>query len=230
MTTDRVQQAKDLLIQQYREAPDFNAFLEAFTARLQEVEVADDDLLNKRGIDNAVGENLNVIGRIVVLDRPFTDPNPEEIFTFDNPSEIGGPFTDVAGTQIGGYWIGLDPIENQKFSDAQYRFILRAKIIYNTSDATIPDMHKYIGFVFDAETSIINRIGAIEISVTRPIGRQERIILDRTFPLPAGVRLAYISYSSEDNPFGFAGDERNGGFGDSTDPDVGGGFVTLVID
>lgn len=227
---DRVAQARDLLIQQYKETLKLTSLVDAFTSKMNELEVVNDDLLNDRGIDTAQGFNLDVIGKIVVLDRPYTDPDPEEIFTYDNPEEIGGGFTDEGNTEIGGYFIGLSPVQNQKFSDSQYRFTLRAKIIYNTSNATIEDMHTYGSFVFDREVSIVNRVGAVDLTVSRPIGRQERIILDQTFPLPAGVRLGYLATAPSNGAFGFAGDDRNGGFGDFNDPAVGGRFASLVID
>lgn len=227
---DRVAQAKGLLIQQYKESPNLNGFVGAFATQMQGIEVQHDNLLNKRSLDTAEGVNLDVIGKIVVLDRPFTDPDPEDIFTFDNPSSIGKGYTDQINSQVGGYWIGLDPIDNQKYNDTLYRFVLRAKIIYNTTKATLKDMHAYAAFVFGVESQIFERTGAVDVNIARPIGKQERQIINATFPRAAGVRLGILSFSTEPGAFGFAGDPRNGGFGDLNDAGVGGVFSSLVID
>lgn len=227
---DRVQQVRDLLIEQYKDKPNVTGFIDSFSTELQTVDDETNNLLNNRSLTTAVGANLDVIGKIVVLDRPFTDPDPDEVFTFDNPSSAGAGYADEENSVQGGYWIGLDPIDNQQYSDTAYRFILRAKIIYNTTTATIEDMHKYASFVFDAESQVNERVGVIDLHIARPIGRQEQQILQETFPLPAGVRLGDISYSIEDGAFGFTGDDRNGGFGDLDDAGVGGVFSVVIVD
>lgn len=228
--TDRVQQAKDLLIEQYKNSPNLNGLISAHTEQMQAIDTENENLLNKRGLDTAEGENLNNIGRIVVLDRPFTDPDPEEVFTFENPSDIGGGYTDENGVTQGGYYIGLDPIDNQQYSDRLYRLILRAKIIFNTTDATLQQMYDFSQFVFGVESVILERVGAIDVNIARPIGRQEKEILRATFPLPAGVRLGTLSTSTQENAFGFAGNASNGGFSSLAAPSEGGVFSSLVID
>jgi hypothetical protein len=227
---DRVKQAKDLLIEQYKDAANLNGVVESGTIQIQSIDNQFLKLLNERGLDTAVGVNLDIIGKIVVLDRPFTDPDPEDIFTFENPADIGGGFTDEIQSQQGGYYIGLDPIDNQQYNDSLYRFILKAKIIFNTTNATLKDMHEYAAFVFNVESSITERVGAIDLNIARPIGKQERQILEQTFPLAAGIRLGSISFSTMPGAFGFEGDDRNKGFGDLTDSDVGGELSSLVID
>jgi len=227
---NRVEQAENLLIEQYKSSPNLKSFVQSHSIELQGVEDENLNLLNKRGIDSAEGVNLDVIGKIVVLERPFTDPDPEFIFTFDNPSEVGLGYTNVQKSLQGGYFIGLDPIDNQRYPDSIYRYTLKAKVIYNTTNASLADMHKYAKFVFDAEALIFERPGVIDINISRPIGKQERGILEATFPRPAGVRIGSLSYSTEDGAFGFTGDPRNGGFGNLNDPSVGGVFSSLIID
>lgn len=227
---DRIKQANDLLIQQYKESPNLVAFIGAHTAQLQHVDDTNYRLLNERSLDTAIGKQLDIIGKIVVLDRPFTDPDPEEVFTFFNDDEIGGGYTDVQNSVQGGYWIGLDPIDNQKYSDSLYRFILRSKIIFNNTKATLGEMYDYAQFVFGVEAVILENVGVIDVNIARPIGRQERQILEATFPLAAGVRLGSLSFSIEEGAFGFTGNSLNGGFGDLDDETVGGVFSSLVID
>jgi len=233
--TNRVEQAQELLIEQYKDSPNLVATIDAFSVQLQDVEETNQKLLYERSLDTAIGEQLDVIGRIVVLDRPLNDPDPEEVFTFENPSDIGGGYTDELNTVQGGYWIGLDSIGNELYSDELYRLTLRAKIIYNTTTATLQDMYNYTQFVFGVESVIsegviAERIGVIDLNISRRIGKQEKAIIDATFPLAAGVRLGDISYSTEEGAFGFTGNSKNGGFGDLNDPEVGGVFSSLYVD
>jgi hypothetical protein len=228
--TDRIKQARDLLIQQYKESANLVGLIDAHSTQLQSLDDTDYKLLYERGIDTAVGANLDVIGKIVVLERPYTDPDPEEVFTFANPGNIGGGYTDTENSVVGGYWIGLDPIDNQKYSDSLYRFILRAKIIYNTTKATLQEMYEYTQFVFGVESVILEGIGYVDVNIARRIGRQENEILAATFPRAAGVRLGSLSYSIENGAFGFTGNSLNGGFGDLDDSTVGGVFSSLVVD
>lgn len=228
--TDRIKQAQDLLIEQYKESPNLVALIGAHTIQLQDIDDTTNQLLNERDIDTAIGAQLDVIGRIVVLERPFTDPDPEEVFTFENPSDVGGGYTDTQLSAPGGYWIGLEPIDNQKYSDSLYRLILRAKVIFNTTNATLAEMYNYSQFVFGVEAVIIERVGVVDVNIARSIGRQERQILEATFPLAAGVRLGSLSFSTEEGAFGFTGNSKNGGFGDLNDSDVGGVFSSLIVD
>lgn len=62
---DHVQQGLGLLLSQYKEKPRIAALLSSYLRRVQELEDAIFDVLIKRLIDNAVDEQLRVIGRIV---------------------------------------------------------------------------------------------------------------------------------------------------------------------
>ena len=239
--TDRLAQVQDLLISQYQQKANLLSFLGAHVAQLQDVEQALDDLLYKRGIDTAEGQNLDIIGKIVVLDRPFTDPDPEDVFTFGYMSEgttvrritaDGNPritaegdervipsyrggrridaegrnritadgnarvtpgassegvlnapgkgFTNVQGTVIGGYLIGLKPIDD--LLGCSYRHVIRAKVITNTTNGSLADMHRYADFVFGVQTNIIEDIGVVDVAIASTIGRQMRQIIEETFP------------------------------------------------
>lgn len=227
---DRVAQAEGLLIEQYRDSENLKALIGAATAELQESEQAHIDLLNNRSIDTAIGVNLDIIGRILVIDRPFTDPDPEDVFTFDNPSEIGQGFTNVSGSLLGGYYIGLNPIDNQTYSDSNYRFVLKGKIVFNNTNGSLADMVAYASLLFDVDFVITEKIGSVTLFVARTVGLQERRILEQTFPLPAGISLGSIVTSTGYDTFAFAGDDTGLGFGDSSDAGVGGGLASVNVD
>lgn len=228
--TDRITQAQDLLIEQYKDSTNLIAVIDAHSTENQAIDDEINNLLDKRGLDTAEGLNLDLIGRIVVLDRPFTDPDPTKQFAHAGGDDIGLGFGDIAEPTTGGVWFDLDIGENDEYSDDLYRLILKAKIIYNTTDGTLEDMHKYVQFVFGVEAVIMEKVGSVDLHIARPYGTIEREILNQTFPLPAGIRLDTLSFSYEEGSFGFTGKDSNGGFGDLDDAEIGGGFSSLVID
>jgi hypothetical protein len=63
--TDHVEQGLALLLSQYKDKPRLAALLSSYLRRVQELEDAIWDVLVKRLIDNAVDEQLRMIGRIV---------------------------------------------------------------------------------------------------------------------------------------------------------------------
>lgn len=63
--TDHAEQMLDLLIEQFKRKPNFEALLASFAASIQEIEDMFYDLLTKRGLDTAFGKQLDVIGAIV---------------------------------------------------------------------------------------------------------------------------------------------------------------------
>lgn len=62
---DHVEQGLELLLSQYQGKPRIAALLSSYLRRVQELEDAIWDVLVKRLIDTATGEQLNMIGRIV---------------------------------------------------------------------------------------------------------------------------------------------------------------------
>lgn len=67
--TDHAQQTVDLLLQQFKGKPNWEALLRAWAITIQEVEDMLYDLFTKRSIDTAVGEQLDILGVIVGVSR-----------------------------------------------------------------------------------------------------------------------------------------------------------------
>jgi hypothetical protein len=65
-----VAEALDRLMQQYRSKPKFEAVLSAVTRQWQAAEDGLKGVQDGRGIYDAIGAQLDVLGKIVVLDRP----------------------------------------------------------------------------------------------------------------------------------------------------------------
>jgi hypothetical protein len=71
--TDQQAQARALLLAQFQDKSNLTALLDSWTAQIQELEAVFFDLLEDRTIDNAVGEQLDVLGRIVGEPRSGKD-------------------------------------------------------------------------------------------------------------------------------------------------------------
>lgn len=221
------QQAISLLIEQYRSSGRLNALLLAPLNQADAIEDVAQQLRDRLHIDLAEGENLDVIGRVVVQPRPFAPEDPEDVFTFENPLDIGLGFSGIGRDDVGGRWIGLGIVEGDLLDDIRYRRLLRAKIIRNTTSCTLDDMSAYVNFVLNADSTIISGIGFVDVAINRPLSLYDRRLIEETFPLPAGVRLRIKAFSIAANPFGFAGKSSNTGFGGISVPQQGGGFVGL---
>lgn len=91
-------------------------------------------------IDNATGEQLNIIGRIIVIDRNF----------FADIELFPGLFDLTDGDQFGddeAMFSGLSVDEDSLMSDDLYRLAIKAKIIKNNGDATIESILQGMNFL-----------------------------------------------------------------------------------
>lgn len=230
--TDRKEQANNRLIQQYKESPNLVALLES---HIDEFQVVDDETMNllfKRDIDTALGANLDVIGRIVDIERPFADTDIDDVFTLAGAPDTGKGFSDLDDRALGGVWASLDAEDGEPYGDELYRLVLRAKIIFNNTNGTLQEMYDFIQFIFggSVEAVITERVGMVGLNIARPIGAQERLMIEEIFPRAAGIRFDELAFSFEEGAFGFSGNSTNGGFGDVNDAGAGGEFSALIID
>ncbi len=91
-------------------------------------------------IDAAVGEQLNIIGRIVVVDRSFTG----------NTQLFPGLFALTDGDEFGdteAVFSGLTVDTDEQMSDELYRLVIKAKILKNNSDATSESILNGLNFL-----------------------------------------------------------------------------------
>lgn len=114
----RIDLKKDL-IEQFKDKPNIEALIEVFEEEIQEIFDFYMELKEDRGVNTAVGKQLDLVGDIVVLDR----------------MEAG----KLAG----------DPIPFDILDDETYRQYLIYKILKNTCDCTYPDIIKAFRMFWD---------------------------------------------------------------------------------
>lgn len=198
------------LIGQFHEKPVMRAFLDAIGAEFDELETALNDLRDRRWIETGEGVQLDGIGELVSQARQIADAVQIPFFGFeDQPNAQGfevGRFRDQWETYL----------QSVNLSDPEYRLILRAKIMKDTSPGTTEDTIASLKFIFSAPVVLINDRGNAKFSIA--IGRilnANEISTARTLDLfvrAGGVGIIEASHYPENDYFGFYGQPGAKGF------------------
>lgn len=193
-----VEDALNRLLQQYRGRPRYEGFQSTFAKQIQELEDA--------------------------------------IFALDSGQQIwDGTQTPSVGAQLDqiGEIVGIN---RNGLPDDEYILFLFGKIAENFSDTTVGTLAAVIGFLFQTSD--------VFIAEGFPAGIEFEVfgtpIPESLWPLAsnivlgakgAGIKLLMSAASSDGQIFRFDGPGIDGninGFGDSTDPSVGGKFIGRI--
>ena len=166
-------------------------------------------------IDTAVGAQLDVIGRIVVIDRGF-----ELFVVFDPDTYFGGSGDACQFGGIDSQFESTGSVLSQEVSDAIFRVLIRAKIAKNNNDATLDDIASALSFI--TESSPIRVVDNENMTMSVSFGSEltdiERFVFN-TFdvvPRPQGVRfLGYVeetAITQFGGAFGFGDTRASFGF------------------
>jgi hypothetical protein len=116
--------------------------------------------------------------------------------------------------------------------DDEYRWMIKAKIMINSTDMTVPNMIAILTFIFDPGVKI-HYILEVNLNpnfiLTGDIQPGERYIFG-FLPEMLGVTTPYALVISEEGAFSFSEDPTGLGFGDVNNPDIGGNFAFLIGD
>lgn len=130
----------DRIYAQYRDKPKAVAWYAIARSLGGSIEAAAEAVRKSYDIDTAVGEQLNVIGRVVVAPRSFVGSTPMNPGLFD--------LTD--GDQFGDddvMFSALTIDQDGQLSDELYRLVIKAKIVKNNGDATIENILDGMNFL-----------------------------------------------------------------------------------
>jgi hypothetical protein len=120
----------DRVTSQHRDKPKFMASLTAVLQPLADMRDLVMGLPASFDLDTAVGAQLDVVGLWVGVGRALAIPITDVFFAFD---------TAGVGWDEGSWWSpGDDTTHLYNLPDDQYRTLLRAKIVANHWDGTIP--------------------------------------------------------------------------------------------
>lgn len=134
--------APDRIYAQYRNKPKARAWYEIVRKMALRLSYPSQVIRSLYNIDIAQGEQLDIIGRIVVVPRNFTgygDLNPT---MFAESGDQPGEFGDTSAM-----FSALSIDQDSQMSDELYRLAIKSKIIKNNSSATIEDVLNGINFL-----------------------------------------------------------------------------------
>lgn len=197
----------DRIYAQYRTKPKAVAWYQITRKLAAELEDPATAVRVMYNIDTAVGEQLNIIGRIVVVDRTFTGEVALNPGLFAEPD--GAEFGDTEAV-----FAALYVDQDCKMSDDLYRLVIKSKIIKNNSDATVESILYGMNFLLpNADVLRVTDGEDMSFSVEfyGRITNLERwaLLNAKLVPKPQGVRfngflegLDYVQFGDDTEEFG----------------------------
>jgi hypothetical protein len=197
----------DRIYAQYRTKPKAVKWFAIARDLSGSIEAAAQAVRNSYDIDTAEDEQLNVIGRIVVVDRSFlgtTELNPG-LFADDDGDEFGDEDAMFSALTID---------SDATMSNELYRLIIKAKIIKNNGDATIESMLDGMNFLLpnaDVLRVVDGEDMSFSIEFYGHITNLERwaLLNAKLVPKPQGVKFngfleghRYVEFGYDDIEFG----------------------------
>jgi hypothetical protein len=218
----------------------FNKYLQLFSTEANALNDTFRDLMQKRSIDTAVGEQLDIIGRIVGQPRQIVNAMAFPYFGFDG-ADMAQSYGDLTNSRFGGYYYDLrQPLTgNVKLNDDQYRLFIKAKIKKNVTRSTPEDVISFIRFVFDVDSVRITNDSGASVTIvlvgqgissfTLTVLQQmtEEPYVSYFLPKTLGVKYNFV-ISEGDGYFSFDGVVGGAGYGDLNNPQVGGRYSRLL--
>lgn len=192
-----------LITSEHNQRPKFMAVVEALAKPMVALQNLLGAMPDKFDIDQAVGVQLDDVGRWVGISRRVATPLTGVYFSFDTPG-VGfdqgnwkGPFDPDTGLTL------LD--------DDTYRLVLRAKIGANHWDGTLESSAAILNSIFNGGTYVFiqdNQDMSMTIGVAGKVPSAVFLALleGGYIPLkPEGVRINYVIVTSADGApiFGF---------------------------
>jgi len=187
---------------QYRDKPKAYAWYDIVPSLADQIDIAAEQVRNAYDIDSNSGQALDVIGRIVGIDRGF-----EAVVFFDPDTVFGG---DNEQSQFGGLnaqFNSTGAALSQEVSDEIFKLLIKAKIAKNNNQSTLDGIVSAISFITNSSrVSVIdNEDMTFSVSFESELNAVERLVFN-TFdilPRPQGVR--FLGYTEEPSITQFGG-------------------------
>jgi len=212
---------KKLLIVQYADKTNANAHVGLFLSEFEKVYNLVNSFDKAFDLDTAVGKQLDIIGKIVGINRQVPFAVPKNYFGFAghlNAYPMDDKFLTVITYPMRDKF--EIPYSSSELNDNTYRFFIKAQIIKNYSKATMIDTNNLsiqnaVDYPFNNKaymTDNKNMTMNIYINNTFDFNMIQYINQLDIIPRPQGVRYSNIISYVESETFGF--NPNNKGFGD----------------
>jgi len=217
----------NLLIKQYWEKPKAAAEIKMKAGTWQKTFEWIDSFSDEFDLDNATGDRLDIIGRIVGIKRIVPFVVPKIAFGFDeNPNTRGfddkfSPLTDRAPFQ--------DKFERAytslQLDDTAYRFFIRARIAKNVGGPYLVDeqglaIQEVVGTLFSGAAYVLDKKDmtmTLYVSPQYNLDNLRAILRLGLLPKPQGVRYGVVIQAGPGETFGFADNVNSLPFADKFD-------------
>lgn len=245
-TTDLKALAYSHIASEYKNSVRLIGHMNAQIVQQQELLDVFCEISEMLNVDTATGAQLDIIGRIVGLDRVLVNAKQLQFFGFTGGLENNNlGFGDVNDFTIGGPYIGFGQGtgENIRLNDVQYRVFIKAKIITNNGFRSTPEeLASLIKFSFNFEyLEITESTMQVFILIGDPLDALTKDLLklviedplggDPSYLIPQTLSVLYhygqffpgetFSFSTSATSE-FSNEE---GFGDAGDPNIGGKYA-----
>lgn len=214
---------------QYTQSQKFLAYLEALLKHADELESVLRTVALQMDIDIAEGVNLDVIGDLVGIERVLPESVQLSFFGFAGyaNADVFGEYnvSGVGGRLRNNYESGS---ASSVLDDAEYRILIRSKIIKNHSHCVGEDMISGLRQLLNTSAIYVHDYGSMTIGVAigRILSFSERALLKLDIlPRPSSVRMTPFTMYDAGNYFGFAGQSGAKPFGELGSPSIGGRFA-----
>ena len=217
----------NLLIKQYWEKPKAAAEIAMKAGMWRKTFEWIDSFSEEFDLDNATGDRLDIIGRVVGIKRIVPFVVPKIAFGFDENVNARGfdgkfsPLTDRAPFQ--------DKFERAytslQLDDTAYRFFIRARIAKNVGGPYLVDdqglaIQEVVGTLFAGGAYVLDKKDmtlTLYVSPQYNLDNLRAIIKLDLLPKPQGVRYGVVIQAGPGETFGFADNVNSLPFADKID-------------
>lgn len=212
MASEFVSQYLNLIILQYQEKPKLLAEATAIIEIFENLKNSSDQLKSAFDIDTAVGNQLDIIGKIVGLNRKVSQVVPKVYFGFNNKNSnaLGfgqAPFYKTTYAKYG----------DLTLNDEDYRFYLKAKISINFMKNNIHSINDIIAYLFNNNAYVVdNKDTTFTLYINENVNTRQVQYAKSLDLLPRPQTISYnnVQTYNESNTFGFNNKNPNAlGFG-----------------
>lgn len=212
--SDFQKQYSDLIITQFYKKPKAKAEIELFSSEFESIYHVIKSFEEKFDLDNAVGDQLDKIGKLVGQSRIIQNAIPKVYFGFSENENARGfgqaPFFNISDNKY----------SPTQLNDYQYLFFIKARIAKNNCHGVMQNdtgnsIQDVIQFLFNGGAYVLdNKDMTLNLYVYTDVALDFVRILrsEDLLPAPMGVDYKFIKIIDGDT-FGFSENENAKGFG-----------------
>ena len=235
-TPSYIETARSRVTEQFINKPVFDKYVRLLLSGFTEAQEVVRQVQQLRSIDTASGVQLDNLGDIVGRPRGLVYAEVFEYFGFQGASQAG-TFGSLTDPTVGAIWyspnaptgLGRTP------TDAEYRLLIKAKILKNRTFATPEEVIQAYIFLFGVDGIFLQELGEarVRINISKILTSVEKGLLfdlsgvESLLPKTVGVSYEYAEFQVG-RVFATEGFPGSKGTGDLNNPDVG-GFLTNLL-